>query len=718
MSARSEQGRIELANGARVAVIGGGPAGAFFAIHLLRKARALGRSVRVTLFERRSLRTNPLELCSSAGWKGCNHCAGGISPKLNDALKELGLDLPPDLIQSRIGSVIIQGYWKNIELEVPPGREMFSVYRGSRPSRRADRHRNFDSFLLSESLKQGAELIATEVTDVRYSESGKPVVLHRAGGIEKGFESDLVVFAAGVNQEVGKPAEESRILQCMRRLAPEFVPARLRRALILELEARPRVPGNLAGTVYFVEYGSKALPLEMCSLVPKRGFVTVVLIGAGVDAALQTGDGRQVIRQFLSLPHIRKLVSPGTDFVPACFCSPNIVVHQARNPFANRVAAVGDVVAARLYKDGILSAFQTARCLAETVLEHGVDAESLRRGCEPVLRRFARDNRFARRVFLLHRMFFGSSVLSRVLYQAVIDERKSTPMPRRRLEQMLWRICSGDDDYEQIFRSMIHPSTLGSILTRGALLTLRNYLTELWFGLRWEGFGRFTTGVAIERLEEKRQQFARLIADARVAVPPQLEFERMYTIRVAAPRAVVLRQLQQFGEPDRQYLRPRWLRVRRIEGAPDSPGCVIQYEVLNRRLRFRLVLEQMTGGHMAVYRVRDGFARGGVLIFEIEDLPEGVCALSIYVAFNFLRGSGWGGRPFWRLFRLLFPAFVHDVIWNHSLCQLKDIAEKEYEESRAAISAAAVPESRRPSSPSSSETCPSSSSSAASGKIC
>jgi len=31
------------------------------------------------------------------------------------------------------------------------------------------------------------------------------------------------------------------------------------------------------------------------------------------------------------------------------------------------------------------------------------------------------------------------------------------------------------------------------------------------------------------------------------------------------------------------------------------------------------------------------------------------------------------------LFRALFPSFVHDVLWNHSLCQLKDIVEASHE---------------------------------------
>ena len=106
-----------------------------------------------------------------------------------------------------------------------------------------------------------------------------------------------------------------------------------------------------------------------------------------------------------------------------------------------------------------------------------------------------------------------------------------------------------------------------------------------------------------------------------------------------------------------------------------APGCVNRYEVVCRHFAFSLLLERVVGEPLAVYRVRDGFAQGGVLIFEIEKLTEEVCALSIYVAFNFVRGRTWLTRPFWWLFRWLFPAYIHDVLWNHSLCQLKDLLE-------------------------------------------
>jgi flavin-dependent dehydrogenase len=667
--------RSELTDGSTVAVIGGGPAGAFFAIHLLRQARELGRQLKVIVFERRRFVGLPIGPAGTETWKGCNYCAGGISPKLHDVLEELGITLPENVIQSRIKSLSIQGFWKNIELEVPPGREMLSVYRGSRPNRRMAGSRSFDSFLLDEALKAGAGLMSGEVTDVTYAETGKPVIAYALGQTEHRLDADFVVFAAGVNEGAGAPLERSPMLRSLQRLVPRFRPPRVRQALIFELEAKPKVPSSLLDTLHFVEYGSRALPLEMCSLVPKKGFVTVVLVGAGIDRGGESGQNPEVMKRFLELPHVRKLISPGVRLCPACICRPNMVVRSARQPFGQRVAAVGDMVTSRLYKDGILSACQTARALANTVLRLGVDTASLAQGYEPTLRRFRRGNRLASVVFLVHRLFFSSSILSRVLYQAVITERKQTPSDRRHLEKLLWRIASGDDDYQAIFLSMIHPATIWSVLTGGALITLRNYLTELLFGLHWEGFGRFTTGVAIERLEGKRREFSRLMADASVTNPGQLEFERMYTIKVAAPRQRILEQLGRFGEPGRGYLKPRWVKICRVAGFPNQPGCVIRYEIGVRSFGFSLVLEQVIGGHLAVYRVRDGFARGGMLLFEIEKLSDEVCALSIYVAFNFTRGASWLERPFWWLFRLLFPAFMHDVLWNHSLCQFKDVVE-------------------------------------------
>lgn len=673
------QGRIALESRATVAVIGGGPAGAFFAIQLLRRAAKLERAIKVVVFERRH---QPGSLGGGVGpdcWKGCNHCAGGISPRLNDVLRSLDLELPEGVIQSRIRSLTIQGYWKNITLEVPAGREMFSVFRGSRPSRRHDPQQNLDGFLLQAAQQTGAELIGAEVTGASRSTAGKPLVAYHQNGIEKELEADLLVFAAGVNSKPGQPVEDSPMFQAIQRHLPDFKPPRLRRALIFEMELEPGKPPWLDEELYFIEYGSKALPLEMCSLVPKRGLLTAVLVGRSVDAALEPDALRRIMKQFFDLPQIRLLVPSRTRLRLACMCNPNIVVGSAHNPCGPRVAIIGDMVTARLYKDGILSAQQTAGALADTVLDGGVDEASLRRGYGSVVRQFRRDNRFAAVVFLLHRLVFSSSVLSRVLYQAVLTERKNTPAPERTLERILWKIASGDDRYEQVFRLMMRPSVWWSILIGGVAVTVRNYLAELVFGLRWAGFGRFTTGVARERLEAKRAAFASRLAESHLPVPSHFEFERMYTISIRAPRSEVFEQLGRFGELDRGYLHPRWVRIQRVAGIPNARGCAIEYQVLLPHFSFRLVLECLVDDNLAVYRVQNGFARGGVLVFELEGPRPDTCDLSIYVAFNFQRGRSLLSRPVWWVIRHLFPAFVHDVIWNHSLCQLKGRVEEQHQ---------------------------------------
>jgi flavin-dependent dehydrogenase len=668
--------RATLPDGATVVVIGGGPSGAFFALELLRQAAHAKRYLSVTILERRTALT-PQNPCGC--WQGCNYCAGGISPRLHDVLRELGLELPDNVIQSRVQSITIQGFWKNIELEIPPHRRMLSVFRGTRPSAIAGKVHSFDSFLLEQAVHAGAVLHCAEVTQVTRNPDGRPRITCSGPHGPEEMVADFCVFASGINARAGPatatPPVRDPMLATARAMMPGFAPPRSRRSLIFELAARPEIPGLLRDSIFFVEYGSRTLPIEMCSLLPKRDCITVVLIGKAVDHALTPAQARQVIAGFLALPHIRKLLSPVTALEPMCVCSPRIVVGLARRPYSDRFAAVGDLVASRLYKDGILSAQRTAAALASAILRHGIDEHSLRAGYEPTLRAFGRNNRFAAMVFFLHRVFFSSSVLSRVLYQAVITERKTTPGPRRHLENILWRIASGDDEYEQVFRSMLRPATLGAVLTGGALVTLRSYLTELAFGLRWEGFGRFTTGVSLERLEEKSKEFSRLIAQADIHMPPHPEFQRMYTIKIAAPRQLILRQLESFGEPDRQYLRPRGLSIRRIAGSPYAPGCVIRYEILTHRIRFHLRLEKIFQEHLAVYRVLDGFARGGVLLFEIETCPNNVCLLSIYVAFNFQRGKNLPARLAWRAFRTLFPSFVHDVLWNHSLCKLRDIVE-------------------------------------------
>ena len=99
-----------------VAVVGGGPAGSFFAIHLLREARRLNRRIDVVIVEKRG----PIDMGAGAlECRGCGFCAGGISPRLDEILKEHSLSVPDEIVQGRFDYVWIQGQWKNFRLRVP-----------------------------------------------------------------------------------------------------------------------------------------------------------------------------------------------------------------------------------------------------------------------------------------------------------------------------------------------------------------------------------------------------------------------------------------------------------------------------------------------------------------------------------------------------------------------------------------------------------------------
>ena len=669
--------RIALPDGATVVVVGGGPAGSFFAIRAATRARALGKKLDLLILEKKQAPHLDQSAPSSAAFReGCNYCAGGISPRLADALREHKLTLPEEIVAGRAESVTLHGDWKSIELPIPEDRDMLSVFRGSRPRHRPGRHLNFDSYLLDKAAEEGARVVTGEVQEVRYSPGLKPVVSYRgvsdATCRTETVEADFVVFAGGVNPIPGIDLGSDRLFQSLREALPGFRPPRVRKALICEMQAEGDVLEHMRGEVHFALYGSKTLRIEMSSLIPKGRWMTVALIGPSVDRAAPS-ENLYLVERFLELPHIRRLLPRGAELVPVCMCNPNIAVGVSRNPLGHRIALAGDMVVSRLYKDGIFSAFTTASALADCMLEVGIDRSSLKRGYWPVVRRIHLDNKFGAVVFLLNRITFSHRVLSRILYQAVLTERKTQLRHRRHLSSVLWKIASGDDAYRRILASMCHPATVWTIFVQGVLATVRNYMTEWAFGLNWEGFGRYPTGVPREGMERKRLEIVEVLGIRPFPRPP--EFEKMYSIRIKADGARILHQLGQFGDDDRRYFTPRTVHVHRTAGNPNEVGSTIQYDVLGRRLSFSLVLEKVVGSHYLLYRVRDGFARGGVLVFDIGRALNGGCLLSIYVAFDFPRRGGSLKRLAWRLFRWSFPAFVHDVLWNHSLCKLKHLVE-------------------------------------------
>lgn len=662
-------GNGPLRDGDTVVVVGGGPAGAFFTRHLLREAERLHRHLDAVIVEKRG--SGPL---GPTCWhcRRCTFCAGGISPRLHQAFEQDGLSLPKEVIQDEIDSVWIQGEWKNFLLRVPPGLRMYTVFRGSLPEKRGSASAGLDAFLLDEAVRAGARVLTGEVGGLDYAASGRPVVVVRSpSGATTSLESSFVVVAVGINTGFERGGQPDPLVRAIRRINPAFSPGRVRKTFIFEIDAgEAYLKTHMDGEIHFIEYGSKDLALEHTALVPKGRFLTVAMIGKAVDAIATPRDGEQIVRAFLRLPQIGRIL-PGLDDRPlACACFPSLPVTTARSPFGHRVAIIGDAVGARLNKDGLYSARVTAHRLADTLLHDGVDSASLARGYGPTVRWLETDNRAGRLVFGLSRVAFGRTVFSRIIYQAFATELKVRDPASRPLGVALWKIASGTADYAEVLRSLCGYPVWRSVLI-GAAVTARNVCVERVLGLRWGQYGRYPTVVPTEEREAVREALAASLGRGLDAAP---DFERMYTIKIRGSVDAIVEELATFGEPAARFLNLRFIEVRRIAGGANAVGAVVRYGLRLLGVIVDLVLRQVGFGLLA-YDVRAVVVERGTLIFHIAPKEHGNCRLAVYTAFDFKRGRHPVTRAFWWGVRTLFPHFVHDVVWNHALCCIKEEVE-------------------------------------------
>lgn len=670
---------LRLHDGATVAIVGGGPAGAFSALHLLRRAGQTGLSIRVVVFERRC---HPAEKDSEAPtgpYSGCPQCAGGISPRLHEAIDELGITLPADVIQSRISMITLQGNWKSIYLPVPADRPMSSVYRGTLPFGHHPQSACFDAMLLNIAVDSGAEVIGSKIIRTMYDTGGQVELGYLIGQVETLLRADFVIFAGGVNEKSDRSGAPPTTMALFQQLQPAYIAPQLRKALIFELEPGTEGDKRLEGELHYIESSAGKLRLDMCSVISKRGHITVTLIGRSVDESNSHQQNLNVIKDFLALPQTTRVLPSQLRASVRCICNPRLVVGTATMPFGSRIAAVGDMATSRRYKDGILAAHTMAASVVNTIIDRGIDSESLVAGYGPTIAGFKKDNRYATVIFTLYRWFFINPFLSRIIYQTFTTEKKTRTEKQRDFKQIFWAISSGDRSYEDIARSIIRPATLWLILKGGVYVTLRNWLTERFFGIHWRNVPRVMTGVSKDDLEKRRGSLLRerTWADSIGSRP---EFECIYSVRLRTRAENALALLAEFGEESRPYLTPRWVKIHRTAGETLQQGSVIQYRIFWGLLALEIE-QQISRENLIVYKINGGFSHDGMFCFEVESLPSGYCLLTTYLVFDYARGKGFFSRLFWSAFRGLFPEYIHDVLWNHALCKFKQVVE-----SRDAIS--------------------------------
>ncbi len=422
---------MHLTNDSRVVIVGGGPAGSFAALHLLRYAAQANLNLEIIIFEARDF--------NRPGPGGCNKCAGILSSTLVHNLETLGLELPADVIQAELNAYVLHLGEAEILLNRPnSGRRSLSVYRGSGPRLgTAPAPHSFDGWLLNQAREHGAEIRRARVqTITRGERSERPVV---ATAHEK-LEADLVVVATGVNNRA--PLEA----------AWHYQPPQT------EIMAQDEIPlpgGFLTDRVHiFFDHPQE---LIFGGLIPKGRYANISLLGRGLPP--------DAISDFLEGNKLTKLFPEGTPAL--CGCTPRVAISAAPKCYDERLVIVGDAAVTRLYKDGIGAAFTTAEAAARTAIQHGISRRDFASGYHPTQQHIANDNLYGQFIFRLWSLTQRSPFLLNAWRRAILSEI-DLPTADRIHARVLWGMFTGDESYQKIFQlSLSYPALRA--LWQGAL---------------------------------------------------------------------------------------------------------------------------------------------------------------------------------------------------------------------------------------------------------
>jgi len=139
---------MELTDGSRIGIIGGGPAGSLTGYFFLQIAQRIGVEVEVDIYEPNDF--------SRQGPAGCNMCGGVISESLVQMLAIEGINLPPSLVQRGIDSYVLHTAGDHARINTPlEEMRIAALYRGSGPKgSQPGQLESFDGFLLNLPLRE------------------------------------------------------------------------------------------------------------------------------------------------------------------------------------------------------------------------------------------------------------------------------------------------------------------------------------------------------------------------------------------------------------------------------------------------------------------------------------------------------------------------------------------------------------------------------------
>ena len=439
-----EETGFSLSNGSRVAVVGGGPSGSFFAFFLLKMAAAIDLDIEVDIYDPRSF--------SHCGPAGCNHCGGIVSESLVQILAAEGINLPPSVVQRGIESYIVHMDVGSVAIQNQVGEQRIAaLYRGNGPRESCESPwESFDGYLQKLAVQRGARVVRKLITDIDWR-SGYPW-LQFADQAELKYH--LVTVATGVN---------SNFLKLLDDMPAGFELPRTTRAYVCEFKSSEdeilRILGNSVHAFLL------PIPrLEFAAIIPKGEFATVVMLGDDLDD--------EVVHAFLKDPAVLRCF-PTNALPSVCSCAPLVNMGARKKPYGDRIVLVGDSGVTRLYKDGIGAAFRTGKAAATTAVFQGVSEEAFKHGFWPTCQSITRDNAIGKVMFgttgILKHLTFLRNVILRMTAREQMD-----PSKKPHMSLLLWNMFTGSAPYTEIFLGALHPGFIGNFAL--------NFFANAWPG--------------------------------------------------------------------------------------------------------------------------------------------------------------------------------------------------------------------------------------------
>jgi flavin-dependent dehydrogenase len=429
---------LRLKNNSKIAIIGGGPAGSFFANDAIRQAKKLGINIQITIFNSKDF--------SQMGPSGCNMSAAVIAGSLHAKLARDGIILPEGIIRQEIRGYYFHTEEYGIELYKPNQinkSSIMAVYRGNGPlySTHTENY-SFDDFLLKHVINQGVNVISEPVLDLNFSSNldTPATVIYGKGGLHNKMEADLVVGAFGIN---------STIANKIASLNFGYIPPKTIRTCQMEIPLDPTfIKDSYKDNIQVFALGIK--PFRFASMVPKGNYVTVSLVGS---RDLTSND----LLDFLNHPVVRKNL-PGDWEMPEkfCMCLPKIVLSHAKKPFTDRFVIVGDASISRIFKNGLESAYITSQLAARAAFENGISSEDFARYYyKPARKLLAMDNKLGVVILAISDFITKQNWLVKARLSHVEDKRGS--WIANHLNTLLWNMVTGDAPYYKILIQALNP---------------------------------------------------------------------------------------------------------------------------------------------------------------------------------------------------------------------------------------------------------------------